>query len=330
MKKCDICGGKAGFLMVWKLKDGVFCSKCFNAFDSIGFTADQTWYPEDYTQNEAKSMLKNPFQWKNEVSYRTEQRRKRNETLKKLNEYCLTCGKETRWTDQCWQTSDGRVLCVRCAMAAMTVSPQEYMKNKNHYIEMHDSSFFLKNMNHVEHPHPDLSVNFTRKCFYYRSFFTDINNVFSFESVVKFETDVNKYEVTVGKKGHPIARAVAGGVMFGTAGAIVGAMTTKNTHRKEVYTGDRYVDIYYKDASQQSGINKRRLASADELVIVRLEECLKRVFEVNDEDMKNNNGMQVETTSIEYEKLIELKKLLEMDIITQEEFNQKKKEILNL
>ncbi|MCM1237215.1 MAG: SHOCT domain-containing protein [Ruminococcus flavefaciens] len=160
--------------------------------------------------------------------------------------------------------------------------------------------------------------------------FTDVSNVFSFESVIKFETDVNQYEVTVGKKGHPIARAIAGGAIFGPAGAVVGTMTAKDTRHRETRTGNRYVDLYYKDASQKSGYNKRRLQSADEMVIVKLEECLKRVFEVNEKDSEESAAAQKESGGDGYGKLIELKNLLDMDIITQEEFEQKKKEILGL
>lgn len=106
-----------------------------------------------------------------------------------------------------------------------------------------------------------------------------ILGVFSFDSVVKFESDIQTYEVLAGKKGHPIARAVVGGAFFGPLGAVIGASTSKDTRHRKTVEGDRYVNIYYKDPSQNTGIRKETFYSADDTVIVRLKECLKRAFE---------------------------------------------------
>lgn len=51
-------------------------------------------------------------------------------------------------------------------------------------------------------------------------------------------------------------------------------------------------------------------------------ECLKRVFEAVNE--ANGANVQEEPKSAEYGKLVELKNLLDMGIITSEEFDQKK------
>lgn len=340
MGVCDICGGKVGFLTGGPLKDGKYCGKCLKRFGSIGLAYGDTWYSNDYTVEEVKSILENPYQWKNEIETRTEQRnqqqkqqKEQKELLKAQNQWCLVCGKKRGLMDYGSETSDGRGLCIRCAMAAITTSPQEYVRYKNRYdyITMHDSSFFLENMAHIEHPHPGVSVNFTKKCFYWVSDPAAVSDVTLFESIVKFETDVNQYEVTAGKKGHPIARAAAGGMVFGPAGAVVGAMTAKDTRHRETKTGNRYVNIYYKDSSQKSGINKKTLESPDDLVIVKLEECLKRVFEaVNEDNEANGANVQEEPKSAEYGKLVELKNLLDMGIITSEEFDQKKRQILGL
>lgn len=64
---------------------------------------------------------------------------------------------------------------------------------------------------------------------------------------------------------------------------------------------------------------------------MKLEECLKRVFEtVNEDNETNGADVQEEPKSAEYGKLVELKNLLDMGIITSEEFDQKKRQILGL
>ncbi|MCI8489307.1 MAG: hypothetical protein HFJ04_03485 [Lachnospiraceae bacterium] len=159
--------------------------------------------------------------------------------------------------------------------------------------------------------------------------------VFSFDSVVKFESDIQTYEVLAGKKGHPIARAVVGGAFFGPLGAVIGASTSKDTRHRKTVEGDRYVNIYYKDPSQNTGIRKETFYSADDTVIVRLKECLKRAFENrNKEEMVAVSLIEAQEEpqkeNIKYSDLIELKRLLDMGIVTQEELNRKNKEILDI
>ena len=65
--------------------------------------------------------------------------------------------------------------------------------------------------------------------------------------------------------------------------------------------------------------------------IVKLEDCLKRAFECRDAEQEKTGG-EASTTepANNYSELIELKKLLDMGMVTQEEFDIKKKQILGL
>ena len=326
--KCSLCGKGCGLygLLSWKLKDGVFCNQCYKNFRKIGLDVGENWYSDSYTIAEAKNILVNSEAWKEEILKRNEEYIQ----LQQLNTKCLICKTDLSGVLSAkYFTSDGRALCFDCKEGAMTISPKEFLENKDNYIENHDSNFFLENMGHIEFPHTLLVVNFNKQCFYDKSgFFTNSKSVFSFDSVIKFESDMYTYEVTVGKKGHPIARAVIGKAVFGPAGAVVGAMTAKNTKHQETRGGKKYISIYQKDNSEKSGIRKREFYCKDDLEVAKLEDCLKRVFDFRDEQKQVQKNAIMDGN--EYTQLIELKKLLDLEIITQEEFDKKKKELLNL
>lgn len=328
MAKCSICGGKAGFLSSFDLKDGRCCIKCSNRFDKAGIIFPNYMDYGDFTAQEAKCFLDDPVKW-NAIA------KERRERREKTSEKCLICGKPFTLTTGPYMTSDGYALCVNCMLAAITISPQEFLQGDEKYIKAHDSQFFKENMGHLEQPHAALAVNFSKQRFYYRGeIHTKVDSVFSFASVIKFETDTQTYEVTVGKKGHPIARAVAGGALFGGTGAVVGAMTAKNTRHKETREGQKYISIYHRDSINPDTIRKRTCYCNSDEEVAKLEECLKRVFEYREDEQKKLEESNKDSASVEpannYGKLIELKKLLDMGVITQEEFDTKKKQILGL
>ncbi len=240
----------------------------------------------------------------------------------KDGQFCKKCNKQfqeagfrflTNWHSMDYTVQEAR---------AMLASPKEWQETVNARHRQRE----------MEHPHPALFVNYTKRNFYSMG---DPGSVFTFESVIKFESDIHTYEVTEGKRGHPIARAVAGGILFGPVGAVIGASTSKDTRHKETVEGNRYINIYYKDPSQKSGVQKASFYTDDDTVIVRIEECLTRAFEIRDEQAetgirlsKTQDALKKETT--DFSQLVELKELLDMGILTQEEFEQKKKNILKL
>lgn len=327
MVKCALCGEKAGIFTRCNLKYGKCCGSCYNRFIEAGIKFESIDDLENFTSLEAKKFLDDPERWNNIIKERREHR-------KKTTANCLICGKSLDSTYK-YITRDAYALCASCRGASITISPEVFLNEKDEFIERHDSDFFKKHMEHLENPHPSLYVNFTNQRFYYAGqLITDVTCVFSFDSVLKIESDTETYEVTVGKKGHPIARAVAGGMIFGGAGAVVGAMTAKNTRHKEEREGKKYICIYHKDPTNPDTILKRMCYCNDDGEIVKLEECLKRVFEYREAEQQKQEVADKETKSVEssnnYGELVELKKLLDMGVITQEEFDTKKKQILGL
>lgn len=334
MAKCSICGGGLGIWEYWKLKDGNYCKKCKKKFDAVGFVLGETWNSLDFTVQDAKSILEKPEEWRSVAKERLKTRVEHANALNKLSEQCLICGESLDETIK-YFTTDHYALCHNCRCAAITISPKEFMKEKDKFIERHDSQFFKNNMEHLVHPHKALWVNFTNQSFYYAGqLIDDVDCVFSFDSVVKFETATQTYEVTVGKKGHPIARALVGGAVFGGAGAIVGAMTTKDTRHKEKREGLEYVCIYHRASSNPNVIMEKYCTCLNCAEVVQLENCLKRVFEYREDEQKKLEESDKASVPVEpvnnYGELVELKKLLDMGVITQEEFDTKKKQILGL
>lgn len=114
-----------------------------------------------YSVEEAKSILANPSGWSERITKDNEVRKE----VKKLNETCLTCGEVIKKHEREWYlTSDGRALCSRCRDLCMTISPEEFKKEKDGYIKRHDADFFLQHMGQAVHPHQFLSVNFSGRC----------------------------------------------------------------------------------------------------------------------------------------------------------------------
>lgn len=323
MGKCSLCGKWAGFINSFDLKDGKCCLKCAKLFDKAGILLPNFQDYSDFTAEEVKHFLDDPEKWNNIAQERREKR-------EITSEKCLICGGSFKVGGK-YYTADAYAICLNCLDGAITISPQEFLKGDREYIRRHDSNFFKENMGQLERPHLALYVNFSKKRFFYAG---EIRNtpdcVFSFDSVIKFETDMQTYEVVVGKKGHPIARAVAGGALFGKTGAVVGAMTAKDTRHKEIMNGRQYVAIYHKDANDPNKIWKRTCYCKTDEDVVKLENCLKRAFECNEEEKKKESVIEERNGASDYDELVKLKELLNNDIITQEEFDMKKKQILGL
>lgn len=332
---CDLCKGKCNIFTSFSLGDGIYCMKCEQKLNVLGLDYKNTWDPEKFFAFEVRNILNNPETSIDKIKTICDEYAK----LKAQNENCLICGKAFKTMSGKYETSDGRVLCVRCKNAAITISPQDFLDRKDRYIASKKSDFFLANLKDVEIPHIALVINYTTRMIYYGGEWNDtLDSVFSFDSVVKFESDVDTYEVTVGKSGHPIARAVVGGALFGSTGAILGAVTAKNTRHTEQRKGKPYINIYHKGTTNPQDIHKRVLYAEDDTEIVKIEECLKRAFLVKNEVVEEDKVIEsieekkehINNNNNNYGELIELKNLLDMGIISQEEFDAKKKQILQL
>lgn len=155
-------------------------------------------------------------------------------------------------------------------------------------------------------------------------------NVFDYSQLLSFELLENDYTVTSGGLG----RAVAGGILFGGVGAIVGAstggkissgvcesmklrVTLRNSHIDDVYI--RFIDRSTSTLSS-SYKNAQRYAQS----------CISAFEIICDYNNKNQNDNKSIKTSSDADEILKFKKLLDAGVITQAEFDAKKKQILNL
>ena len=137
---------------------------------------------------------------------------------------CAVCGKELGFFSFSMPAKDG-VICEGCL-------------NNGGYIPVHNSSRFAvkellslmeerrqlnREFTAEETPSSELSIDFTHKLF-------SINrNVYRFSELLDFDIYETEGETEVKTKKHGVGRAVAGGLLFGAAGAVVGGMTGKTS-----------------------------------------------------------------------------------------------------
>ncbi|EPI04649.1 hypothetical protein D920_00189 [Enterococcus faecalis 13-SD-W-01] len=159
---------------------------------------------------------------------------------------------------------------------------------------------------------------------------TDISkpgNIYNLDQIEGYEIVENGSSVSSGGLG----RAAVGALTFGGAGAIVGAVTGKKKSRTVVEnlkikfkmnnldTPVVYLQLLSHSVKQNSIIYKDAIILADK-ILSTLDILLK-------EDSEKTSTKQNFSASDEIRKF---KELLDEEIITQEEFDLKKKELLNL
>lgn len=162
--------------------------------------------------------------------------------------------------------------------------------------------------------------------------------IFRFDEIADFDLLENNNAIASGGLG----RAIIGGTLLGGAGAIVGGITGK---RKTKTTCDMLVvqisttnmffpnlmityinkEIKKTDKKYMKELNNAQQTIAGLNSVIKIAENNK-VIKVSVEDNNYDNNMSDDS----YKELKELKELLDMGIINQEEFDIKKKELLGL
>ncbi|HFK2988855.1 SHOCT domain-containing protein [Clostridioides difficile] len=152
-------------------------------------------------------------------------------------------------------------------------------------------------------------------------------SVYNYSDVIEYELLENGETVTKGG----IGRALAGGALFGGVGAVVGGVTAKRTTKafidslkikitlNNLSNPNVYVNLIQLRTKSNSSIYKMAYSSAQEILSV-LAIIVKDNEAVNIQNNSNDAIQQVNG----------LKELLDLGAITEEEFNTKKKELLNL
>lgn len=175
-----------------------------------------------------------------------------------------------------------------------------------------------------------LSVDETHKTFQIK------NQTFEYSNLLTFELLENGQSITSGGLGG----AVVGGALFGGVGAIVGSNTgvkksssTCISLKLRVTLKDTYVDTIFIDFIRsetliQSPIYKRAQKNAQSCV-----SALEIICDYNKEQKQTdsiNKVYKTNETISEADELLKFKQLLDAGVITQAEFDAKKKQILNL
>lgn len=124
-----------------------------------------------------------------------------------------------------------------------------------------------------------------------------------------------------------LGTALAGGFLFGVTGAVVGAIVGKGKK------GKKYVEDLSISINLNSGINETvRLIGSKTKVDSMTYKGVRPMFEgiVNKLDNIVKENQNIDTTFSPTDEIKKFKDLLDAEIISQEEFDAKKKELLNL
>lgn len=163
--------------------------------------------------------------------------------------------------------------------------------------------------------------------------------IFSFEELIDFDLLENNNSIASGGLG----RAIAGGLVLGGVGAVVGGVTGRRKIKGtcemlvlQISTNNMFFpnlmityinkEVKKKDKKYINALNDARTTISGLNIIIQQNEQ-KKVTKVS---IEADNSKSKEDANNPYEELKQLKELLDMGIISQEEFETKKKELLNL
>ncbi len=152
------------------------------------------------------------------------------------------------------------------------------------------------------------------------------NMVCGYSDIINYKPIVNGDTI---KKHHGITRAVVGGVLTNGAGAVVGAVTGGKQFSA---VNKLAIQIFFKNNKdyQELFINKKM--KTDSSQYKKIQKDFNRLSSKLDMIISTNSTADIKSPSSSNnpDDLIKFKSLLDQGVITQEEFEAKKKEILGL
>lgn len=156
-----------------------------------------------------------------------------------------------------------------------------------------------------------------------------LSTIFSFDEIIDFELLENGESLVKGGLG----RAVVGGALLGGVGAVVGGVTGGKKSKsicndmkirialKDYYNENIYITLIKSETKVKSFTYKIAFKEAQEILTIL------------NNAVENTSDSETSTNSVvcdPYEELKKCKELLDMGIISNDEFEQKKKQLLNL
>ena len=342
-KKCSVCNGKLGLLLQYELIDGTMCDRCFTAllkktrdiygengfkFKSATYQITDVQYCLEHSADELDNYVEDLL--RKSIENETEDYQKKLE--EDIQSRCCICGTDSLIKAFSAQTSDGRLVCPTCMDRVPTIDPTALKRTKE-YIKTHDAAFLRDNISGYLEIYPSNIANLSMVVNNKTGYISVSSEVYPIRSIEKIETETGEYEVIHQNNGHPIARAIVGGMLFGTAGAVVGAVTSHKTFETRVRTkGTPEVSVFTRETDGR--LKKRTYYCSDSAQAKRFEESFRQIIDFTDyTDVKNKKESDTASSpasQTDYSDLIKLKELLDAGVLTQEEFDAKKKQILNL
>lgn len=240
---------------------------------------------------------------------------------------CAVCGKELGLLSGKVKISDGAV-CSNCLFSAGVLT----LDNALSYNQQSIKTLISERRAFVNKFCATKSIELYIQIDENNKLFKVAGNTFSYDNLLSFELLEDGQSITKGGLG----RAVVGGLLFGGVGAIVGGVTggkkTKgicNSMKLRVSLKNAHTDVVYinfitTETKTSSFIYKAAQDSAQKCIT-----ALEFINDVNQSSHIEHTNTIVQTTSAADE-IVKFKALLDQGVITQEEFDAKKKELLGL
>lgn len=258
---------------------------------------------------------------------------------------CPICNKEITLSNMRTKVhlSDA-VICNMC-MKKADFGFQSFANSKKYSLQSVMNAIAEKEQNKIEKAEQNetfassrniaglIDIDETNKTFRVKNgMFSMPNQVYKLSSILGFDIVEDGITVTSGGLG----RGIAGGIIFGPFGGIIGAITGKRKNKGVVdkmsiklNLNDKsmpviYIDLIKSKTKKSSSAYKSAASKADE-ILSSLDGIMKSL-----EIEAKQQTSTTESSQSSADELRKFKDLLDEGIITQEEFDAKKKELLNL
>lgn len=248
-------------------------------------------------------------------------------------ESCIVCGGKVNALTKA-KTAEGSV----CSSCLSLCSPNfvSNIKNKNvSEIKMHieyikENQELYKNFQATDTVAKLFFVDKSKRLFHVPAPAVSIYNktpiVYSFDNIVDYELVVDGETYTKG--GASIGRALVGGAVFGGVGAVIGGTTGKKSQKEMIkkmyikitlnHTYDTYTEISLISADTKKG----------SFLYNTMTDCANKILALLDSITAESSAPASFVSAAD--EILKYKQLLDCGAITEEEFNKKKSELLNL
>lgn len=239
---------------------------------------------------------------------------------------CIVCGKELGLLSGRVKISDGAI-CRNCLLSAGILE----LANANKYNQQSIKTLISTRQALVGSFRSTKNVGSYIQVDENNKAFKIGKDIFGYDNLLSFELLEDDQSITKGGSG----RAVAGGLLFGGVGAVVGGITGSKKSKgvcnsmklrvslKNAHTDVVYINFILTETKTSSSVYKRAQDSA--------QKCITALETINDINQSSYNENNPSTQSISAtDEIVKFKTLLDQGIITMEEFKAKKKELLGL